>query len=154
MRLSELGIRLLKEFESCRLKAYPDDHDPPVWTIGWGHTRGVRPGDICTQAQADAWMVEEVAKFESQVDFLVKIRLTQDKYDSLVLFEYNTGALNKATLLHLLNVGDYVGAAGEFDKWIHAGKRISHGLIRRRAAEKALFLGDYTALEKALGHPI
>lgn len=138
MNISSRGLALIKEFEQCRLKAYDDGGG--VWTIGWGHTKGVGEDDCCTQAQADAWLIEDVAKAEAKVNKVVTRGLTQQMFDALVSFEFNTGALGKSTLLRRLNAGDLAGAAREFDRWVYDNGVKMSGLVRRRAAEKALFL--------------
>lgn len=140
MNIAEPGLSLIKEFESCRLKAYmptPDD----VPTIGWGHTKGVKMGDTCTQAQADAWLAEDVAQFEEAVNQAVTVPLTQNEFDALVSFAYNvgSGALRSSTLLKLLNDSDYDGAALQLLRWDKQAGKPLPGLTRRRKAEKALF---------------
>lgn len=147
MKTSAAGIALIKSFESCRLAAYDDGVG--VWTIGWGHTKGVKPGDVCTQQQADDWFDEELQEFEGYVNQLVTVPLTQNQFDALVSFTYNVGpdidsdtiaeGLGDSTLLRKLNAGDYFGAAAEFQKWNRAGGQVMRGLTRRREAERALF---------------
>lgn len=150
MRTSEKGQALIKSFESCKLKAYPDPKTGGApWTIGWGHTGPeVKPGLVWTQAQADETFIVDLADFERDVESLVKVPLTQGQFDALVSFAYNVGSdideddiaegLGDSTLLKKLNAGDYAGAADEFPKW---RKPISlPGILRRRQAERALFL--------------
>lgn len=147
-RIGLKGLFIIKSFESCRLVAYDDGGG--VWTIGWGHTRGVKRGDTCTQAQADAWLLEDVTEAELAVHRLVKVPITQNQFDALVSFAYNCGAdedadtiaegLGDSTLLRKLNGADYVGAAAEFPKWNKDNGVVLQGLVRRRAAEQNLFL--------------
>jgi GH24 family phage-related lysozyme (muramidase) len=140
MNIATAGLELIKAFESCRLKAYmptPDD----VPTIGWGHTKGVQMGDTCTQEEADAWLLEDVAGFEDAVRSSVRVPITQNQFDALVSLAYNigAGAFRSSTLLRKLNAGDHEGAARELPRWDkQAGKPLA-GLTRRRAAERALF---------------
>ena len=145
MKINEAGLNLIKQFESCRLKAYPDPATggEPI-TIGWGHTGGVKLGDVITQAQADAWLLEDVAKFEQGVSELVKVSLSGNQYSALVSFAYNCGLANlkKSSLLRKLNAGDIMGAADEFPKWNRGGGRVLPGLVRRRKAERELFLKE------------
>jgi lysozyme len=140
MTYSKRGISLTEGFEGCRLVAYQDSKG--VWTIGYGHTRGVFRGMTCTQQQAEAWLVQDIATAEYTVNRLVKIQLTQNEFDALVDFTFNAGAGNLAasTLLKRVNAGDIAGAADEFHKWDHAGGVELSGLLRRRIAEQELFL--------------
>ncbi len=136
------GLALIKSFEGCRLAAYPDPGtggDP--WTIGWGATGpGIAKGVTWTQAQADARLEQDVARFASQVSRgLGAAPTTQQQFDALVSFHYNTGALLSSTLFKLHKAGDYAGAAAEFGKWVHAGGKVLPGLVARRAAEAALY---------------
>jgi lysozyme len=135
------GIALIKSCEGCKLQAYQDGAG--IWTIGWGHTRGVKDGDVCTQEQADAWLVEDVAEAgEAPVNSLVKVPLNQNQFDACVSFCYNEGAgrLQKSTLLKTLNAGAYSICAAEFPKWDIIAGQASAGLLKRRLAEQALFL--------------
>lgn len=139
MNYSKSGLALTESFESCRLTAYQDQVG--VWTIGWGHTFGVKEGDVCTQAQADIWVLADLAACEDDVNTHVKVPLTQGEFDALVDFAFNLGrgALNNSTLLKDLNAGDYQAAAAEFEKWDHAGGKVVAGLLRRRQAEETEF---------------
>jgi lysozyme len=142
MKTSPAGLALIKVYESCRLKAYLDTGKPPVPTIGWGHTKGVKLGDKCTQAQADAWLVEDMASAERDIARLVTVPLEQHQFDALVSFVYNLGGTNFATstLLRKVNARDYAGAAGQFGRWIYDDGVIQNGLVLRRADERSLFL--------------
>jgi lysozyme len=142
MRLSETGVRLIKQSEGLRTRAYPDSCG--VWTIGYGHTRGVRPGDRCDKARASGWLREDVGAAEAAVARLVSVPLSQGQFDALVDFVFNLGegALQGSTLRRKLNAGDYEGAAAEFARWCHAGGAVLPGLVTRRARERALFEGD------------
>ena len=138
--LQYTGQKLTESFEQCRLDAYPDSKGVP--TIGWGHTRGVSLGQSCTQAQADAWLDEDVATAVYAVNHYVAITLNQHEFDALVDFVFNVGSGNFATstLLKKLNCGDLAGAANEFEKWDMSGGQHLAGLLRRRIAEKTEFL--------------
>jgi len=132
---------LIKSFEGLRLSAYKCPAD--VWTIGYGTTAGVKEGQIITKERAEELLRDDVKRFEDQVLRLVKVPLTQGQLDALVSFTYNLGAANlgNSTLLRLLNAGDYKGAAAQFDRWTKAGGKELPGLVKRRAAERALFEG-------------
>lgn len=139
------GLRLLKSFEGLRLQAYQDSVG--VWTIGYGTTSGVRPGQVITEAQAEALLKRDLNRFEAAVEDLVNVSINDDQFSALVSFTYNVGegALASSTLLRLLNSRDYQGAAEQFLRWNKAGGMELAGLTRRRRAERALFLGqDYT----------
>ncbi|WP_284085355.1 lysozyme [Acinetobacter nosocomialis] len=145
MKISAIGINLIKSFEGLRLKAYDDGVG--VWTIGYGtikYPNGVRvkTGDSCTSQQAEDYLRNDLSAFESAVNRLVKAKLTQNQFDALVSFTYNLGETNlsKSTLLKKLNAGDYQGAADQFLVWNKAGGKVMKGLVRRREVERALFL--------------
>ncbi|VWC96143.1 muraminidase [Burkholderia lata] len=146
MNYSKDGLSLTESFEGCRLTSYQDQVG--VWTIGYGHTKGVGPGMTCDQAQAEQWLLDDVADAETAVNKLVHIAMSQEEFDALVDFTFNLGIGNfsKSTLLAKLNARDIQGAADEFEKWDRAGGVEVAGLLRRRQAEKALFsLGaDFT----------
>ena len=148
MNVSETGIELIKKFEGCVLKAYKCPAG--VWTIGYGHTSGVKEGQTITKAQAKELLIQDLRPFEIGVNNLVNVPLNQNQFDALVSFCYNlgTGNLKNSTLLKLLNKGDYNGAAEQFDHWIYAGGKKLNGLVKRRAAEKKLFLTRVTVPTK------
>lgn len=144
MRTSPNGIAVAHYFEACKLVAYPDpgSDDGKPWTIGWGHTGPeVVKGLRWTQMQADAAFIADLMKFEARVERLVKVHLTQGNFDALVLFDFNTGSLHTSTLLKTLNNGDLSGARLEFARWNKNDGKVMNGLIRRRAAEVALWDG-------------
>ena len=140
MNISKKGIDLIKRFEGCRLKAYRCPAG--VWTIGYGHTGNVKSTDVITQEKAEEILKRDLKVHEDNVKRVVKIALTQNQFDALVSFEYNVGygAFANSTLLKLLNSGNYNAAAKQFERWVHVGDNILEGLIRRRNAEKELFL--------------
>lgn len=150
MKVSSDGLSVIKHFESCHLTAYRCPAG--VWTIGWGHTgREVKEGLVWTQAMADATLQSDLARFERDVTFLVKVPVTQRQFDALVSFAYNVGSdididtlaegLGDSSLLRHFNAGRIVEAANEFPKWNKAGGKVLRGLTRRRHAERSLFLG-------------
>lgn len=138
MNIGPIGLALIKEFETLRLAAYNDGGG--VWTIGWGHTKGVKPGDVCTRAQADAWLVDDAQGAVAEVNLcLGGLTVNQQQFDALVSFEFNTGGLAGSTLLKKLRVGDVLGAAREFPRWDKDNGKELKGLTRRRLREQALF---------------
>lgn len=139
MMINEAGLNLIKDFEGCRLKAYLCPAG--VWTIGYGHTQGVKPDMVINQLQAERFLRQDLKRFEDAVTSLVKVPITPNQFSALVSFAYNvgTGALYDSTLLRKLNKKDYKGAANEFLRWNKAGGKVLPGLTRRRLAEKDLF---------------
>ncbi len=142
---SDVGVDLISGFEGTRFKAYDDGVG--VWTIGTGTTvypngAKVKQGDTCTPEQAKAYFKHDLAKFEKTVNESVTVPLNQNQFDALVSLTYNigSGAFNNSTLLKKLNKGDYQGAADQFLAWKKAGGKVLPGLVRRREAERALFL--------------
>ncbi|UXO69971.1 lysozyme [Pantoea dispersa] len=140
MQTSNNGINLIKRFEGLRLEAYRDSVGIP--TIGYGHTHGVKIGDVITGAQADDFLREDLKVAELTINTNAKVKLTQGQFDALASFVFNLGSGNfvKSTLLKKLNTGDYAGAADEFGKWVNAGGKKLPGLVKRRAAEREVFL--------------
>lgn len=148
-RVSPEGVALIKRFEGCArlrpdglVEAYPDPGTGGApWTIGWGATGpGIGPGTLWTQAQCDARLEEDLARHAAEVARAIGDAPTsQAQFDALVSFHYNTGAIGRATLTRRHVAGDHAGAAAEFARWKHAGGRVMRGLVRRRAAEAALY---------------
>jgi GH24 family phage-related lysozyme (muramidase) len=140
MNISEEGIGLIKRFEGCRLESYQDSVG--VWTIGYGSTRGVGPGQVITQDEADRRFLVDKETVEKCIANSVSAELTQGQYDALCSFVFNLGcrALGNSTLLRKLNDGDEEGAAQEFMRWNHAGGKVLKGLTDRRQAEHDLFI--------------
>ena len=140
MKISDRGLRLLKEFEGCKLKSY--QCSAGVWTCGWGATGAdIGPDTQWTQDEADKRLESDLERFEDGVMQLAEATLNQSQFDALVCFAYNCGLgnLKKSTLLKYVNKGLFAAAANEFVKWIFAGGVQVRGLRRRRLAEKALF---------------
>lgn len=133
------GRTLIEDFEGCKLTAYQDTGG--VWTIGFGHTEGVREGETITQTEADAFLEADLAATEHEVQGLVEVQLTPNEFSALVSFEYNTGALGSSPGLALINARQFAPAWDDhFCLYIHdeSGNTLE-GLVRRRAAERALF---------------
>lgn len=139
MRISYAGISLIQEREGLRLKAYRDTGG--VWTIGWGHTKGVKPGMTITEAQAMDFLLEDLRWAEEAVTKTVKVPLTQNRYDALVSLTYNIGAtaFRKSTLVRKLNEGDYNAVPVEMLRWVYDNGKKIRGLELRRKAEAKLW---------------
>lgn len=133
---------IIKEFEGLRLEAYRCPANIP--TIGYGHTAGVNMGDTITLDDAEALLSDDIIDSERAVNAYVKVGITQSQFDALVSFTYNVGGGNfkRSTLLSKLNSGDIQGAADEFLRWNKSGGRTLAGLVRRREAERKLFLSE------------
>jgi len=139
------AVDLVKHFEGLYLKAYLCPAGVP--TIGYGHTAGVTLGDTITEAQADAYLAGDLTGAAAGVDRLVKVTINPQQRGALASFAFNLGVgnLEGSTLLKKVNAQDFAGAAGEFGKWVYStvdGRKVAlQGLVKRRAAEAALFEG-------------
>jgi GH24 family phage-related lysozyme (muramidase) len=143
------GMKLIQTFEGCAKKrsdgtfeAYPDPGsggDP--WTIGWGATgAGIKKGVVWTQQQCDERFTKDMQRYADDVSrALGNAPTTQNQFDALCSFHYNTGAIGKATLTKRHKEGKFAEAANEFAKWNKAGGRVLAGLTRRRTAEAELY---------------
>lgn len=136
------GLALIKKFEGLRLQSYPDPGtggDP--WTIGYGSTGpNVKPGMTITADQAEKLLLNDLVRFEQGVTQQCPV-VTDNQFSALVAFAFNVGLgnLQTSTLRKMHNAGDYAGAAGQFGKWTRAAGKVLPGLIKRRAAESALY---------------
>jgi lysozyme len=170
-KLGPKGLELVKQEEGFRASLYLDAVG--VVTVGFGHAvkdpqtklllrgdegmkraRSQFPNPLSVE-KAESLLREDLEEFEKNVFDLTKaceFRLTQEMFDALVSFDYNTGSLGKSTLIKKIRAGDFVGAAQEFDKWVFGtvgGKKVKlKGLVRRRGREKALFLEGVTLLNR------
>jgi len=149
--VSDAGLDLVRTFEGLRTEAYRCPAG--VWTIGYGHTGDVQPGQRISAEQAEQILRDDLAACGDQVDELVGVQLTDCQFAALVSFVFNAGAgaLRGSTLRRRLNGGDYDCVPTELAKWVKAtdprtGQKVSlPGLVRRRAAEGELWLGDSAA---------
>ena len=138
------AIDLIKKYEGFRPQAYQDSVG--VWTIGYGTTRingePVKAGMTITEDQAIQLVQQEVNRLWSQIESIVKVPINDNQMNALVDFAYNLGfnALKTSTLMKKLNAGDFTGAANEFGRWVYAGGKVLPGLVKRREAERQLFL--------------
>ena len=139
MNISQTGIDLIKDFEGFRSEPYLCSASVP--TIGYGSTLGITlDSPAISQEEGEALLAKDLKRFERGVHRLCPVPLTQGQYDALVSFSFNTGSLSVSTLRKKVLRGDYEGAANEFPRWVFAGGRRLAGLVRRREAERALFL--------------
>ncbi|MBI6162465.1 lysozyme [Serratia liquefaciens] len=143
MQTSKKGRGFIKGFEALRLVAYPDPGTGgKPWTNGWGHTKGVKPGDRITEAQAEQFLSDDLAVFELTVNSAIKRTMTQNQFDAMVSLAFNIGGpeFAQSTLVKKFNTGDVLGAADQFPRWKFSGGKVMPGLVKRRAAEREMFL--------------
>lgn len=148
--VNESTRELIKEFEGLRLKAYLCPAG--VWTIGYGHTKGVTKGQIISKERAEELLTEDLATYEDGVEKLLERPATDGQFGAFVSLAFNlrdgVNQVRKSTALRRFNAGDIVGTA-EALTWFNKAKDpkagamvILPGLTRRRMAEKELFLSD------------
>lgn len=135
MKTNEAGIKLIKDFEKCKLKAYKPVSTEKMYTIGWGHY-GVVMGTVWTQAKADEQFLIDIQKFEKAVEDL-KRDFNENEFSALVSFCYNAGAGNLKTLCKGRTNAQIAEALLLYNK---GGGKVLEGLNRRRKAERELFL--------------
>ena len=140
------GLNLIKSFENCKLSAYQDQAG--IWTIAYGHTQGVKEGDTCAQAQADAWLASDCSNAWAAIQRNVKVPLTQNQSGALLSLTFNIGVgeFEKSSLLTLLNSGNVSAIPNKIKQFIYftrpdGSRAISQGLVKRRKAEALLFVG-------------
>lgn len=139
MRASSTLISYLKRAEGCRLSAYKDSVG--VWTIGYGHTKGVKAGDRITTYQAEQFLKEDLAAFETAASKIRNVA-TQGRFDAVVDFMYNCGVgnFNTSTLKKYIEGGRPTWECQEqFLRWVNAGGKKLGGLVSRRIWEAARF---------------
>lgn len=148
MNLSKAGLELIKAHEGLRLTAYPDPGTGgEPWTIGYGTTSRAGVGKVTkgmkiTQAEAEELLRRGLAVFELGVKNALTRMPTQNQYDALVSFTYNVGLpnLRKSSVLRFFNEGNIQAAGDALLKWNKAAGKVMPGLVKRREAERALFL--------------
>ena len=140
MAINAAGIDLIKRFEGLRTEAYDDGFG--TWTIGYGHTAGVVPGQRISPAEAERLLLDDLATFEARVRQLCTRAPTANELAALTSLAFNigVGAFQRSTALRKHTAGDPVGAAEAFKLFRRAGGREVPGLLRRRNAEAALYL--------------
>ena len=142
MNTSPKGIALIKEFEGLRLKAYKCPGG--VWTIGYGHTAGVKPGIVISEAQAEEYLKADLIAFERYLNGL-RLALNQNQFDVLISFIYNvgTGNFSSSTLLRKVRANPQDNSImDEFLRWVYSKGRVLPGLQRRRLAEMKLYFSN------------
>ena len=137
MKASNELIQALIKFEGMRLRAYLCPAG--VWTIGVGHTRGVKPGQMITREQAHTLLRGDLVYFEQGIATLLPpALLTQGRFDALVSFAFNLGlgALERSTLLAKIRAqAPEAEIRAQFARWVYAGGKRLSGLVKRRKWE-------------------
>lgn len=142
MKVSRECLEAIRGFEGFKAKAYKCPAG--VWTIGYGHTKGVRSGQVITEKQAAVLLEGDILPCENFVNAL-KLDLSQGQFDALVDFCFNLGsaALSGSALLRKIRVNvDDPAIRGEFMRWVHAGGRVLSGLQKRRMWEAQRYFGE------------
>lgn len=139
--ITQEGLDLIKSFEGFSPTVYLCSAGVP--TIGYGHA--IKRGEQFTsisQEDAENILAKDVEVAEKGVLRLISVPLSDGQFDALVSFSFNlgTGALQRSTLRQKVNREEYTDASDEFLKWVRAGGRIVKGLVRRREAERRMFL--------------
>jgi len=145
MKLSDKGAELITSFEGLRLHAYRDTGG--VLTIGYGHTGpDVRPDTVWTKEQAIQTFKKDAEEREKQLTRMLNgYPTTQNQFDALLSLGYNIGMYaleHKSTTFKEHKAGNYARAAAAFMNWVKDNGKIIGGLIRRRQAERKLYLGE------------
>lgn len=148
MRVSPVGQAIIKHYESVRLRAYPDPATGAApWTIGYGHIRNVRPGDTCSQAQADAWLVQDLMSVEFTLNKLITWPITQGQFDALagLMFNIGAGAFRPDAVVgdfdDFIKSGNMAEIRSRIAQFRMANGKVMYGLQKRRRAEQALWDG-------------
>lgn len=142
MKTSPKGIALIKEFEGLRLKAYKCPGG--VWTIGYGHTAGVKHGMVISERQAEEYLMADLIAFEKYLNGL-GLAINQNQFDALISFIYNvgTGNFSSSTLLRKVKANPLDNSImDEFLKWVYSKGRVLPDLQRRRLAEMKLYFSN------------
>ncbi|HHI82583.1 MAG TPA: lysozyme [Rhizobiales bacterium] len=144
MKVNQKGIDLIKRYEGFRRQAYRDAVG--VWTIGYGHTSRAGAPKVTaklkiTRAEGEEILKRDVAKFAAEIAPLINVPLSDDQFSALVSFAYNTGpaAFASSSVLRMVNAGRFDAVPNRLSLWVKAGGKTLKGLVRRRAAEAALF---------------
>ena len=133
----ELAMAFVKAEETLRLKAYKCPKG--VWTIGWGHTGGIKEGDTCTREQAEAWIRSDLQSAQTGLARFINVPVSANQFIALLSLAFNMGSMGVVDkcpkMLRALNAGDYESAADEFLDVTNGGLA---GLVARRRREAEL----------------
>ena len=139
--MSDYAFQRLKDFEGLRLKAYKCSGGK--WTIGYGHTKGVKPGQVIDKYEASKLLAEDIEYFES---FLAKEPyaedITQGQWDALVDFLFNLGVgnfLSSTLRKRILEDVDHNDIPNQFRRWVYSNGKVLPGLVKRREWEAQMY---------------
>ncbi|HAT3726915.1 TPA: lysozyme [Serratia marcescens] len=140
LKTSEQGLRLIADFEGCRLSSY--QCSAGIWTNGIGHTAGVKPDTVIDERQAAANLIEDVRTVERGIARCMDVDMPQQVYDAVSAFAFNVGvsAACHSTLATFIKRRQWRAACDQLPRWIYVNGVKSKGLERRRTAERALCL--------------
>jgi len=150
MRVTAEGIALIRRCEGFRATAYRDAVG--VWTVGYGHTSMAGPpavtaGLTVSRAEAEAILARDVESFARGVAGAIRTEINDRQFSALVSFAYNVGLANfhRSSVLKAVNAGDFAAVPRRLQLWTRAGDKVLPGLVTRRAAEAAMFIGEAPA---------
>lgn len=152
MKISQKCIDLIKKFEGCKLQAYLCPAG--VWTIGVGHTKGVKKGMVITQQQAEMFLKDDITPIEGALNYL-GINFTQGQFDALCswIFNIGMGSFNTSTMRkYIIAKKSDLEITDQMVKWHNAGGKTLLGLKKRRIAEANMFLGKEVYYVDSLGN--
>lgn len=140
LKTSEEGLRLIADFEGCRLSPY--QCSAGVWTNGIGHTAGVKPGAVINERQAAAHLIDDVRAVERGLARCMDVKMPQPVYDAVSAFAFNVGvnAACNSTLATFVKRRQWQAACDQLPRWIYVNGVKNKGLERRRTTERALCL--------------
>ena len=135
-----IAADFIGKWEGCKLTAYKCPAG--VWTIGYGHTKGVYEGQTITQEDADNLLRDDLTRFAGELIPLIKVKVTEGQFIALMSFAYNFGVtkFRRSSVLRNLNNGAIQAAADALLLWVSPGSSYEKGLRKRRNAERKLFL--------------
>ncbi len=159
MKLNQAGLNLIKKYEGFRSHAYRDAVG--VWTIGYGHTSMagapfVSPKLKISRQQGEKILARDAEKFARKIRPLITVDLSDNQFSALVSFAYNVGVggFRKSSVLQRVNARRFDAVPHRLSLWVKAGGRTLKGLVRRRAAEGELFVGNAAAHAQESSAPV
>jgi len=138
-------VAVVGGFEGLRLTAYPDPATKgPPWTVCYGHTEGVKPGDRYSVEECKALLVKDLAIYAAGIERCVKVPLPDRRYVALVSFAYNVGIRGacNSSVVKQINAGNTRAGCNALLKWNRAAGIVFPGLTKRRQKERELCLAD------------
>jgi len=154
MNMTQEGLALIKRFEGFRAKAYRCPAG--VWTIGYGHTSQsgapeIKAGMRLSRQKASPILAKDIERFAGGVRRAATVTLNEQQFSALVSFAYNVGlaAFRSSSVLKAVNQSDFAAVPRRLSLWVKADGRVLPGLVKRRAAEAALFAGDEAVTTRA-----